>query len=180
VARILERAGVGTLLCGLGAGGEERATCDPERLAQRLLAVARWAASEASPVPLPLGILGVGAGAAAAFIAAATEPKLVSAIVARSGGPEMVGPWLPAVRAATLFMVGADDRQGLALAHEAAVRLHGPRRLALVIGAGCHFDEPGTLDHGAHLASAWFIQFFAQIGPPRVARPRWQHLSRGS
>jgi putative phosphoribosyl transferase len=49
----------------------------------------------------------------------------------------------------------------LELNREALTRLLGPKRLAVVPGAGHLFEEPGALDEVAALAARWFVEHLA-------------------
>jgi putative phosphoribosyl transferase len=76
--------------------------------------------------------------------------------VSRGGRPDLAGPQLDAVRAATLLIVGGLDDQVLALNVAAQARLHAENQLAVVPGAGHLFAEPGALERVAGLARDWF------------------------
>ncbi len=65
------------------------------------------------------------------------------------------------VRAATLLIVGARDYEVLELNRRARERISAPAELAVVPGATHLFEEPGTLDQVAALASDWFVRFLA-------------------
>jgi hypothetical protein len=66
------------------------------------------------------------------------------------------------VRAATLLIVGSDDRAVLALNRKALEQLRCEAKLELVPGATHLFTEPGTLEQVASLAADWFARH-AQI-----------------
>jgi len=165
VARALQRAGIATLLFDL-LGKDEAADAnvsvriDVPRLADRLLAVARWAASEAFPSPLPIGYFGVDTGAAAALIAAAEQPALVSAVVSLGGRPDLADQWLPRVVAPTLLIAGGGDSTVLRSNEQAAERLGAPARLSVIPGATYPIEEPDALAEVARLSVAWFSEHF--------------------
>jgi putative phosphoribosyl transferase len=77
-------------------------------------------------------------------------------VVSRGGRPDLAGTALLRVRAPTLFIVGSQDQQVLALNRQALARLAGTRELAVVPGATHLFEEPGALEAVAALAMHWF------------------------
>ncbi|MDH5289568.1 MAG: phosphoribosyltransferase, partial [Acidimicrobiia bacterium] len=93
-----------------------------------------------------------------ALWAAAQPGAHVTAVVSRGGRPDLAGPRLPAVGAATLLVVGGDDTQVLELNRRAAANLRCEHRLAVVPGATHLFEEPGTLQAAAEAARDWFAQ----------------------
>jgi putative phosphoribosyl transferase len=82
----------------------------------------------------------------------------VAAIVSRGGRPDLAGEALERVTAPTLLIVGGADPEVLALNRKARARMRSPTRLEVVPGATHLFDEPGTLERVAELASAWFVE----------------------
>jgi putative phosphoribosyl transferase len=162
VAERLRRAGLGTLLMDLLTGDEEELDrrsrelrFDIGLLARRLVGAADWLADRVGSA-MPLGLFGASTGAAAALVAAAERPRLVAAVVSRSGRPDLAGPALERVQAPTLLLVGGADPQVETVNREAAARLAARHRLEVVPGAGHLFEEPGTLDEAARLAAGWF------------------------
>lgn len=168
VARVLNRAGLGTLLFDLLTHGEaaDRAKVfDIELLARRLRAATTWLLSQPGCQELRVGYFGASTGAAAALFAAAQPNGDIAAIVSRGGRPDLAGPWLGTVRAPTLLIVGALDHAVLSLNREAARHLQCERRIEIVPGATHLFEEPGTLDGAAHLATAWFTEHLGRANP---------------
>jgi putative phosphoribosyl transferase len=173
VAGVLQQAGLATLLVDLLTAEEE----DEERytrhlridiglLAARLVGVTRWLLDEPKTQRLSVGYFGSSTGAAAALVAAAVEPDAVGAVVSRGGRPDLAGDALPRVQAPTLLIVGGADTEVLELNREAFDLLQSEKRLVVVPGATHLFEEPGTLEHVAELASRWFVN---HLGAP--ARP---------
>jgi dienelactone hydrolase len=161
VAGQLVRGGVGTLLFDLLTAAEERRDrldaslrFDIGLLTRRLVAATRWLRQQPWAKPLSLGYFGASTGAAAA-LAASVECE-VSAIVSRGGRPDLAGALLPKVRAPTLLIVGSDDPVVLDLNRRAQAALTCESRLEIVPGATHLFEEPGTLDAVASLATGWF------------------------
>jgi len=68
---------------------------------------------------------------------------------------------LERVRAATLLVVGGEDRPVIELNREAYERLQCERALRIVPGATHLFEEPGTLEIVAKMAAEWFAEHFA-------------------
>ena len=158
VADMLHAAGLGTLLFDLLTDLEatDRARVfDIELLAERLHDATSWARAELPP--LPIGYFGASTGAAAALVAAARPDATVAAVVSRGGRPDLARPHLSRVRAPTLLIVGGADTEVLELNRRAASELGCEHRLDIVPGATHLFEEPGTLDLAATLASGWFV-----------------------
>jgi putative phosphoribosyl transferase len=160
VAGVLHESWIGTLLFDLLTEQEaaDRVNVfDVGLLADRLVAAVRLMAMDPLTASLPIGLFGASTGAAAAILAAAREPR-VAAVVSRGGRVDMAGPWLRRVQAPTLLLVGAHDENVLALNREALEELDCPKQLVVVRGAGHLFEEPGTLEEVATLASEWFAR----------------------
>ncbi|SOC49566.1 putative phosphoribosyl transferase [Blastococcus aggregatus] len=170
VARVLQEAGLATLLFDLLTPGEEqdrRNVFDVPLLAGRLSQVTAWLRRRPGCAPLPMGWFGASTGAAAALWAAAEPGADVAAVVSRGGRPDLAGPRLEDVRAPTLLLVGGRDDVVLELNVRAAARLRCEHRLEIVPGATHLFEEPGTLEAAAHLARDWFVSHFPRA--PRSA-----------
>ena len=168
VAAILNAAGLGTLLFDLLTPEEERHRSnvfDIGLLAGRLLDVTTELATM-TDIPRRLGYFGASTGAAAALYAAADPAVDVAAIVSRGGRPDLAGPKLAQVRAPTLLIVGGLDHAVIELNRTAQSDLRCENQLRIVPGATHLFEEPGTLDAAAHLASGWFTDHLAPSTSP--------------
>ncbi|MBV8151909.1 MAG: dienelactone hydrolase family protein [Candidatus Eremiobacteraeota bacterium] len=161
VAEQLQNAGFATLLMDLLTQDEDRRDqrttefrFDVALLGRRLLAATNW--SLARFPALSIGYFGASTGAAAALIAAADLGERIAAVVSRGGRPDLAGAALARVTAPTLLLVGARDRQVIALNEEAQAQLRCTSELAIVPGASHLFEEPGTLEVVADLAARWF------------------------
>jgi putative phosphoribosyl transferase len=166
VARVLQDAGLGTLLIDLleEDEAEDRSKVfDIELLADRLEAAALWLGSDSETRHLHLGYFGPSTGAAAALVAAARRPELVAAVVSRGGRPDLAGDHLAAVRAPTLLIVGGHDEFVLDLNRQALAELRCARELTVIPGATHLFPETGALEQVARLATRWFIQHLGSI-----------------
>ncbi len=155
VAVALNATGLGTLLFDLLTPEEaaDRARVfDIPLLAARLGHATTWIETEAPG--RGLGYFGASTGAGAALWAATDHN--VAAVVSRGGRPDLAGPRLDLVRAPTLLIVGSLDHQVIELNRKAMASLTCPHELAIVPDATHLFEEPGTLEHVAELAAAWF------------------------
>jgi pimeloyl-ACP methyl ester carboxylesterase len=164
VARNLRDAGLGTLLFDLLTAEEERAEAATRHLrfnipflAERLAETTRWAMNEIASRDLTVGYFGSSTGAAAALVAAAELGDNVDAVVSRGGRPDLAGDALRRVTAATLLIVGGNDEAVIPLNEEAYARLSCEKALRIVPGASHLFEEPGTLELVAQMASDWFV-----------------------
>jgi putative phosphoribosyl transferase len=117
-------------------------------------------------IPRLLGYFGASTGAAAALYAAADPAAPVAAIVSRGGRPDLAAPRLAQVRAPTLLIVGGLDHTVIELNRAAQSELRCENQLRIVPGATHLFEEPGTLDAVAHLASGWFTDHLGPAAPP--------------
>src|SRR4051794_7914437 len=116
VARVLQEAGIATLLLDLFTQDEESTDIrtaelrfDIGFLAQRLLDATDWLIAQPQIEDVKLGYFGASTGAAAALVAAAEATKEVAAVVSRGGRPDLAGPALVNVQAPTLLLVGGED-----------------------------------------------------------------------
>jgi putative phosphoribosyl transferase len=165
VARVLQHAGMATLLMDLLTREEEMIDMetahlrfDIDLLARRLVHASRFVVNHPRTLNLPIGMFGASTGAAAALVASANAPHQVAAVVSRGGRPDLAGDALPHVKAPTLLIVGGDDDVVIELNREAYERLQCEKRLVIVPGAGHLFEEPGKLEIVAALARDWFDQ----------------------
>jgi putative phosphoribosyl transferase len=102
-------------------------------------------------------LFGASTGVAAALVAAAERPGTVQAIVSRGGRPGLAGEQLRRVRQPVLLIVGGADTVVSRLNRQALGQLAGEARLEIVPGASHLFEEAGTLEQVARLASDWFL-----------------------
>jgi putative phosphoribosyl transferase len=163
VAGALQTAGVGTLLLDLLTTDEliiddktRTLRFDVGLLANRLIEVTDWIATQDATRGLPIGYFAGDAAAAAALIAAAARPRAVSAVVCRGGRPDRAGVALRSVRAATLLIVGGQDAGTIPLNEWAFHRLANPRELVLVDNATHLYESAEALDEVCRLTEDWF------------------------
>jgi dienelactone hydrolase len=160
VADVLEQAGFATLLLDLLTVREDE---DYERrfdiplLTERLAAAVRFVRGHPATAALAVGLFGASTGAASALRVAAAMPDTIAAVVSRGGRPDLAGDALPRVSAPVLLIVGGRDRGVVELNETARDALVGcEHELAIVTGATHLFEEPGTLEEVARLATGWF------------------------
>lgn len=165
VARVLQKAGLATLLFDLFTPEEEmiddrtrELRFDIEFLAQRLLSATRWVETQPAVQALPIGYFGASTGGGAAIVAGANERR-IKAIVSRGGRPDLAKEALASVKASTLLIVGGDDDIVIKLNQKALQELNCIKQLVIVPGATHLFEELGTLEQVALLAKNWFLQF---------------------
>ncbi len=162
VAGVLRKANLATLLFDL-LTPEEAAESHTRHLrfnipilAERLVAVTNRISSGTVSRGLPFGYFGASTGAAAALLAAAELGGQIRAVVSRGGRPDLAGDALARVTAPTLLIVGACDSAVIPLNESAFARLKCQKALELVADASHLFEERGTLETAAHLATRWF------------------------
>lgn len=163
VAGELQAGGLATLLFDLLTPEEERIDMRTRELrfnigllAERLVGATDWLLQQAELAELPIGYFGASTGAAAALIAAARRPEVVGAVVSRGGRPDLAAPALGRVRAPTLLIVGGSDYPVIEMNEDALRQLRVEKKLEIVEGATHLFEEPGTLERVAVLATTWF------------------------
>ena len=165
VARTLERHRLATLLIDLLTPDEEaidertaKYRFDIPMLAERLVAIVDWLRGRKGTTTLPIGLFGASTGGGAALIAAAERPGAIAAVVSRGGRPDLADGALRRVTTPTLLIVGGFDAPVIEMNRDAMRQMRGEVKLEIVPGATHLFEEPGTLERVADLASTWFTQ----------------------
>jgi putative phosphoribosyl transferase len=160
VAEALRDARLGTLLFDLlteDEAAERDNVFDIDFLAHRLADATRWLRVGSDAGNYPLGYFGASTGAAAALVAVAQDPA-ISAVVSRGGRPDLAIRHLAEVESPTLLIVGGNDYGVIELNEKAYRVLRCEKSLKIVPGATHLFEEPGTLEQVAELASDWFVR----------------------
>ena len=182
VADALNNDGLATLLADLLTQEEEEADVRIQKiqckipglvlnkfniklLANRLIAITDWVLQNSDTQNLTLGYFGASTGAAGALVAAAATQyqEIVAALVSRSGRPDLAGvDYLRLVKAPTLFIVGGNDYKQVIDWNKNALKDLGSEKKKLVVvpNASHLFEEPGTLEEVARVASGWFRCYF--------------------
>ncbi|MCI0746095.1 MAG: dienelactone hydrolase family protein [Verrucomicrobia subdivision 3 bacterium] len=164
VARVLQEAGVATLLFDLLTPDEEQEDYftahlrfDIDLLATRLAGATRWISEESATRDFAIGYFGASTGAAAALIAAAEIGDNIGAVVSRGGRPDLAGDALAKVHAPTLLIVGGEDHVVIDLNERAYRQLRCEKQLKIIPGATHLFEERGALEQVSRLAADWFL-----------------------
>ena len=164
VARTLNDAGLATLLFDSLTAEEEAIDMHTREhrfniglLAERLVYATRWAKQQKQTRDLRVGYFGSSTGGAAALVAAEEIQQDVGAVVSRGGRTDLAGDALPKVQAPTLLIVGGNDDIVIELNEMARDQMRCEVKLEIVPGATHLFEEPGTLEKVANLASDWFV-----------------------
>jgi putative phosphoribosyl transferase len=178
VANVLQTGGLATLLLDLLTAAEEdidiqtrQLRFDIDLLASRLVGATDWLFHTPATQQLNIGYFGASTGSAAALIAATKRPQLVKAIVSRGGRPDLAGAALPQVLAPTLLIVGGSDFPVITMNEDALARLDRStaKQLEVIPRATHLFEEPGTLERVAVLASQWFQHYLLLPNSPESA-----------
>ena len=159
VARILQKAGLGTLLFDLLTEEEDsvyETRFNIGLLAERLVAATKWFMKEHKT--FKIGYFGASTGAAAALQAAA-EIR-INAIVSRGGRPDLAKN-LDKVKAPTLLIVGGYDDVVIELNKKAHEKIKAKKKLVIVPEATHLFEEPGKLEEVSRLAKEWFVKYLS-------------------
>lgn len=162
VAQVLRDGGIGTMLFDLLTPAEDlhyENRFDIDLLTRRLIEVTQWVVRQSRAGGLDIGYFGASTGSASALNAAAELGSLIRAVVSRGGRPDLAMENLPRVQAPTLLIVGGEDDVVLELNRQAFAHLTAPKRLEIIPGATHLFEEPGTLERAAELATGWFQQY---------------------
>src|SRR5437868_5609426 len=172
LARALHERGFGTLLMDLlmiDEAEDLQKRFDTDLLAERVLLATDWVEENGGVADLRVGYFGADTGAAAVLMAAAragiqdgipiTGEPGPCAVVCRAGRMDMVGPYLPYVKAPTLLIVGGNDEEARDVNRKAYEALRCQKELVTVAGATHQFEEPGALDQVEQLADEWFSRY---------------------
>jgi putative phosphoribosyl transferase len=173
VARTLNDARLATLLFDLLTPEEEALDLRTREhrfniglLAERLVHATKWTQKQAQTRDLRIGYFGSSTGGGAALVAAAEIPQDVGAVVSRGGRPDLAGEALPKVQTPTLLIVGGNDDIVIELNEQARDQMRCEVKLEIVPGATHLFEEPGTLEKVAQLASNWFVNHLGAKSAP--------------
>lgn len=162
LAGILQKYNFGTLIFDLLTRQEAEfdedtglLRVDAITLGDRMLSATIWVEEQRDLQSLGLGIFGDDAGADAAVITAARLPKLVKALVCRSGRMLAAKASLPYVKAATMLMTGSDDLTRESN-EEAFAMLAGEKRLEVIPHCSTLLGQSPKLAYAGEVAAKWF------------------------
>jgi dienelactone hydrolase len=168
IAELLNEGGFATALADLVTGREQvlnlrtgEVCCGLDLLEQRLVEVTDWIAMQARLRDLPIGYFGIGDGAEASLIAAAKRPDVVRAVVSCEATLDRTEPFLDAVVAPTLFIVGSEDAEFLAYQRAKIAQLpeSSVRRLTVIPSTASLLHDPETVNRIALLARRWYEHY---------------------
>ena len=162
VAKALQEAGLGTLLLDLLSQEEDQVyetRFNIGLLAARVVEVTKWLMNKDEIKGKLIGYFGASTGAAAALQAAANLSSDISAVVSRGGRPDLAAPFLSKVTAPTLLIVGERDPIVIDMNKAAYDQISSEKDLVIVPGATHLFEEAGTLEEVAELATRWFVRY---------------------
>jgi putative phosphoribosyl transferase len=183
VAKALNKDGLATLLVDLLTSEEEKTDTRTQKiqckipglvlnkfniklLTKRLVASTDWVLNNPNIKDLTIGYFGASTGTAAALAAGAARPNIVSAIVSRSGRPDLARlDSLSEIKSPTLLIVGGNDNKTVVNLNKDALKQLGSEKKKLVVvpNATHLFEEPGTLEEVATLASEWFRRYLMNV-----------------
>lgn len=162
VAKVLQKANLGTLLIDLLTKEEDEVYENRFNIAlltERLVATLKWLKKHQETSHLSIGLFGASTGAAAALEVAAILGKEIKAVVSRGGRPDMAMNVLDKVVSPSLFIVGGNDFGVIELNQEAFEVLNCTKKFEIIPHATHLFEEPGTLEEVARLATQWFEKY---------------------
>ncbi|MCU0356403.1 MAG: dienelactone hydrolase family protein [Cyclobacteriaceae bacterium] len=162
VAGCLQRQGIATFLFDLLTEAEDLHYTNRFNiplLGERLVNVTRQLLKLPSLNGYAFGFFGASTGAASALIAASVLKEKISAVVSRGGRPDLAEAYLPKIQAPSLFIVGERDEEVMELNRYACSKLTCPHQLVSIPDATHLFEEPGTLQQVADVATAWFLRY---------------------
>jgi putative phosphoribosyl transferase len=185
VSEVVQKDGLATLLVDLLTENEEEADTKAQKvnykipgfvlnkfnidlLARRLVSITSWIVENPDTKDFSIGYFGASTGTAAAIRAAVQRQannnnNNIFAIVSRSGRPDLAGlDNLSKTKAPTLFIIGGNDSKRVIDLNKDALKQLGSekKKLVTVPNATHLFEEPGTLEEVARLASGWFRCYY--------------------
>jgi putative phosphoribosyl transferase len=162
VAQKLQKGGLATLLVDLLSEAEDadyQSRFDIPLLAERLTAITDWVVHNQRTEYLLVGYFGASTGASAAMMAAIGAEDTVKAMVSRGGRVDLAYETAETLKVPTLLIVGQEDYGVREANEEVFLKLKCEKKLAVIPKATHLFEEPGTLERAADLASAWFREY---------------------
>lgn len=169
VARVLNKGKIATLLVDLLTPEEDLVyenRFDIDLLTVRLMEVTAFVHQQPAFRTLKIGYFGASTGAASAINAAEQLGPLIGAVVSRGGRPDLATADFSLLKAPTLLIVGSLDSHVIELNESVYKDLRCEKKLSIVEGATHLFEEEGTLEEVARLASDWFQQFLCLDDAP--------------
>lgn len=166
VAEVLNKDGFVTLLTDLLTVNEDSVyenRFNIDLLTKRLIKVTEEVSKFQMLQKLPIGYFGASTGAASALKAAARLTDIIKAVISRGGRPDLASSSLSYVKCPVLLIIGSLDTDVITLNEQAFSMLNCEKQIEIVEGATHLFEEEGTLERVAEIASAWYKKHFAKI-----------------
>ena len=159
VAKELHKKNISTFLFDLLTKEEDEVYSNRfniDLLTERLVQSTKYIASLPQYSDLKIGYFGASTGAASALRATELLPEIINSIVSRGGRPDLAMSSVPRIKAPTLLIVGEKDYDVLELNRKVLNELNCIKKLEIVPNATHLFEETGTLEKVASIASEWF------------------------
>ncbi|KQW37644.1 alpha/beta hydrolase [Rhizobacter sp. Root404] len=157
IARACRQRGIATFRFPARFGPSDAGwPVDQDRAGRRIADVLDWTVAHRSTRDLAKGLSAAGSGVAAAVIAAAVRSDQVAGLVFHAGRPDHALDCLSELEAATLFVVGSEDRHLIEVNRVAYRQLHCVRRFEILPGLSRTLEGPGAIDSVAALSASWF------------------------
>lgn len=168
LAHMLCQAGFATILVNLLTQEEDlldqrskHFRCNVQYLATRLVGITDWLAENPMTCNLKIGYFGASADGGAALLAASQRSTKVCSVVVRGAYTYLISSALMYLQAPTLLIVGSEDYPTFAMNQDALLQIPAhDKQLKIIPNASHQFQEPGTLEEAARLASQWFKHHF--------------------
>lgn len=162
VASVLQKKNISTFLFDLLTREEDEIYSnrfDIDLLSQRLAGITKYVSKLPECEELKIGYFGASTGAASAIYASILLPETISAIVSRGGRPDLAMDVAIDLQVPTLLIVGGFDTDVIQLNKKFYDRLNCEKAFNIVPGASHLFEEEGTLEQVAFLATSWFNKY---------------------
>lgn len=159
-----QTAGLGTVQIDLLTPQEEaidlrsrHCSSNVKLLSTRLIAATNWLLKNPMTSHLKIGYFGEQTGGGAALLAAAENPRLVTAVVSCSGQICLTPLVLSQVQTPTLLIAAENDLPTVATNEDTLKLIKAEKKQLKVIPHACRqFKEPGASEEIARIASQWF------------------------
>jgi len=158
IAEEMNKAGLATLALDLSDGDSRPGDLQfgVEQLTDKLVSVTKWCMDNELFKDMKIGYFGTGMGSAAALSAAAYYGTKISAVVSRSGRPDLTGEELDLVESPTLLIVGGEDKELVILNRQAYTHMGCEKKMETIAGADRDFTENEFFERLTILATNWF------------------------
>lgn len=131
---------------------------DIDLLTERLIGVTKWCMENEETKIMEINYLGLSTGSAAALSAAAYWGTKIKTVVSIEGRPDLAMDELDLIEAPTLLIVGGENKSTVDFNRKAYIKIGCVKKMETVVGTLSLFEEQGTVDKVATLASAWFLK----------------------